>query len=179
EVGGKPGSKCGAVSHVRTAAISGFEANAGAAEVNAVVDHLIPTPEAYLTARGVKFDLASDPKDPAVAAMMPPAGNDEERQLGRQVTAWPKRLLAVQPAFSDVSGRVRQESEIDFKGVVGVDGRLHQPKLGTGLGPSHEEIVLRALSFWRYEPAHNKADEKMPAHVAERLRFKIYSAPTR
>src|SRR5262249_11495818 len=74
EVGGRPGSKCGAVSPVRTAAISGFEANAGAAEVNAVVDHLIPTPEAYLTARGVKFDLASDPKDPAVAAMMPPAG---------------------------------------------------------------------------------------------------------
>jgi hypothetical protein len=174
EVGGKPGAKCGPVGHVRTATVSGFENGAAAADVNGVVDRLAPTPEAYLAARGVTFDLAADPKEPAVAAVVPPNGNDEERQLGRQVTAWPKRLLAVQPAFSDVSGRVRQESEIEFKAIVGVDGRLHQPHVVSGLGPSHEEIVLRALSVWRYEPARNKANDRVPAHVEERLRFKIY-----
>lgn len=41
--------------------------------------------------------------------------------------------------------------------VVGTDGRIHQPRVTTGMGSSHERAVLRALPLWRFEPARREA----------------------
>jgi hypothetical protein len=136
------------------------------------IDAVLQTPEAYLAAHGVKFDrpAAALPRD---VASPDAAGRPAEAVLGRKVTAWPKVLLSVHPAVHDLSGRVRQESELDFDAVVGTDGRLHDPVVGTGLNPAHKEAVMVALSRWRYEPAHT-ADGVVAARVSSHVALRVY-----
>lgn len=170
---GRRGASCREVPPVRSLAVSGLEPGAGAEGVAAVVDRLLPTAEAYLAAHGVAFDLAASDDDTPLAARPSAEGTEAERRLGRQVSAWPKNLLAVHPAYSDASGRIRHEGEVAFAAVVGADGRLHRTRILTPLSEAHERHVLRALSLWRYEPAR-KGEERVAARIEGRLTFRIY-----
>jgi hypothetical protein len=96
-----------------------------------------------------------------------------ESVLGRKVKAWPKVLLSVSPYVHAPSGRLRQESEVEFDAVVGTDGRVHDPKLKTALSESHQAVVLTALSRWRYEPART-ADAPVAARISSRLNLRLY-----
>jgi hypothetical protein len=146
--------------------------SAAAPDVGARVDAVLLTPEGYLRSHGIAFDRA--PAEPPREVASPDAsGPPAESLLGRKVTVWPKVLLAVSPYFHDLSGRVRQESEVEFDAVVGADGRLYQPRLKTSLNPAHQEHVLSALSRWRYEPART-ADGPVAARLSSRLAFRIY-----
>jgi hypothetical protein len=108
-----------------------------------------------------------------VAAAEGIAASSEERMLGRKVTAWPRRVLWVDAEFHDLTGKVRRAVELDFGTVVGVDGRLYQPQLSTFLGSTQEELVKRAFTLWRFEPA--RTDEKpVAARVAGRMTLRIY-----
>jgi hypothetical protein len=93
--------------------------------------------------------------------------------LGRKVKAWPKVLLSVSPYVRAPSGRLRQESEVEFDAVVGTDGRVHDPTLKTTLSEAHQAVVLSALSRWRYEPART-ADTPVAARISSRLNLRIY-----
>lgn len=142
------------------------------ADLAARVDSVLQTPEAYLAAHGVRFDR------PAAAVSKDVASPDQaakpaEAVLGRKVTTWPKVLLAVHPAVHDLSGRVHQESELDFDAVVGTDGRLHDPVVATGLNAEHKDAVMSALSRWRYEPAHT-ADGVVAARISSRVALRVY-----
>ena len=148
-------------------------ATASASDLVARVDEVLQTPEAYMRSKGVAFDrpaAAAVPKEVASPDVLGPAA---EATLGRKVTAWPKLLLSVSPYVHDTSGRLRQESEVEFEGVVGTDGRLHEPRLKTALSPAHQDAVLGALSRWRYEPAHT-AEAPVPARITSRLALRIY-----
>jgi TonB family protein len=37
--------------------------------------------------------------------------------------------------------------------IVGTDGRIHSPLILESAGPSEDNVVLRAVSGWRYRPA--------------------------
>jgi hypothetical protein len=147
--------------------------SAASTDVAARVDAVLQTPEEYLRAKGVSFDRPADAaaiKDvasPDVLAAAPEAG------LGRKVKEWPKVLLSVNPYVRDASGRLRQESEVEFDAVVGTDGRVHDPKIKTTLSQAHQDVVLSALSRWRYEPART-ADAPVAARVSSRLALRIY-----
>ena len=104
---------------------------------------------------------------PDVLAPAPEAG------LGRKVTAWPKLLLSVSPYAHAPSGRLRQESEVEFDAVVGTDGRVHEPRIKTALSSAHQDLVLGALSRWRYEPAHT-ASAPVAARISSRLALRLY-----
>ena len=148
------------------------DVSAGSNDLAGRVDAVLQTPEAYLRSKGVAFDRAESGAPHEVASpdvLAPPV----EAGLGRKVTAWPKVLLSVNPLFHDPSGRVRQESEVEFDAVVGTDGRVHDPRLKTALSAAHQEVVLGALSRWRYEPAHT-ATAPVAARVSSRLAFRIY-----
>jgi hypothetical protein len=136
------------------------------------VDAVLQTPEAYLAAHGVRFDRPAAVL-PREVASPDVAGRPAEAVLGRKVTAWPKVLLALHPVVHDLSGRVRQESELDFDAVVGTDGRLHDPVVATGLNPAQRDLVMAALSRWRYEPART-ADGVVAARISSRLALRVY-----
>lgn len=148
------------------------DVSAASSDLAGRVDAVLQTPEAYLRAKGVAFDRAESgpPREVASPDVLAPA---VEAGLGRKVTAWPKVLLSVSPFAHDPSGRLRQESEVEFDAVVGTDGRVHDPRLKTALSPAHQELVLGALSRWRYEPAHT-ATAPVAARISSRLALRIY-----
>src|SRR5207247_504236 len=83
---------------------SGFDAGASTADLEAGLAPVLQTPEAYLRARGVTFD---------VSAGKPPG----EPTPDHFVTVKPVRLLWIDPVRLDPARRVRHEGEVEVEGV--------------------------------------------------------------
>jgi hypothetical protein len=162
--------RCKAVPGTITLGLAGYERDA-AGVVAGRLDQVLPTPEQYLRAYGVTFDLPAAP-EPKVAASNPQHVNstDDERRLERRVTAWPRRLFWVDPTLRDP--RVRHEGEVEFEAVVGADGRLYRPHVRGGLDAHHVAAIARVLPMWRFEPARAGKDA-IPAYHSGRLVFRI------
>jgi hypothetical protein len=141
--------------------VSGFDAGASSANVEAGLAGVLQTPEAYLKANAVAFEA-------------PAASGGTDAPLGdHHLTKKAARVLWVDAITKDPSGRVHHEAEVEFKAVVGRDGRLREPKLATGLSEEHEKRILRVLPLWRFEPAR-KGTDPASANVSERMVFRIY-----
>jgi hypothetical protein len=169
-VAGREG-RCRAVQPLIQLALTGL--TAASPDVTTRVDAVLQTPEGYLRTKGITFDRPADfaaIKDVASPDMLAP---QPEATLGRKVKDWPKLLLSVNPYVRDTSGNLRQESEVEFEAVVGTDGRVHDPKIRTTLSQPHQDVVLSALSRWRYEPART-ADTAVAARVSSRMALRIY-----
>lgn len=164
---------CGAASATYAVAISGFAGGDGAEAAEESLAKLLPTPEAFLSGRGVSFDRAAVEDVGIVAGPDRPGSTAEERSLGRKVTAWPKSLLTVSPEVFVGRKELRGESEVEFDGAVGSDGRLHLTKVTTPLSASQVTLVQRALGFWRFEPAVTK-DGPVSARVELRTSLRVY-----
>lgn len=152
--------------------VEGLTEDADPPAVRARLDRFLRTPEGYLETKGVIFDRPPGDAPTEVASREVFAGT-EQHDLGRDVTAWPELLLSVDPWYYDNSGRLRQEGEIELEAVVGTDGRLHEPRVRTGVSPSHERAVLSVLPLWRFEPARRGA-EPVAARILLRPVFRIY-----
>ncbi len=161
------GRECSEAPAGRRLSVSGL---ASADDAASAIERLLTSPEAHLAARDVSFDLPAGKAPPTLTAVSTQGeGTSEERNLGRQVTQWPKLLLAVHPV---ASGRVHHEGEIEFAASVGADGRLYKPTLLTSLGQAQEEQVLNVFSLWRYEPAR-KGEERVAARIRSRATLRI------
>ncbi len=134
-----------------------------------VTGSVLLTPEAYLALRGQTFAYAAG-AEPSVAADM--LAGDAERRLARRVVSWPKPLLTVDPAYAQPGRKKHYQAQIDFSAVVGTDGRLYRPRLGTGFDAAHQRHILTSLAFWRLEPARDKQDA-LAARYDGRLIFTI------
>jgi hypothetical protein len=153
--------------------VSGLSGDGGLGGVETALAGRLVTVEAFLAAGGVAFDRK--PVDaPGVPAMLDAPGTTaEERSLGRKVKTWSKPLVSVGAELALGDKHRRLESEVEFTGVVGPDGRLHQPAVTTQLADVHRERVLKALSLWRFEPAQT-ADGPVASRVALRTSLRIY-----
>src|SRR5262249_17435949 len=111
-------------------------------------DTVLAAPAGHLQAHGTTFGLASagEPKAAASSATNAP---DEERRMGRRVTAWPRRLLWVDPVYHDPNHKVHHEGEVEFEALVGADGRLYQPKIVGSLDKEHVAAIERGMPMWR------------------------------
>jgi hypothetical protein len=164
---------CGSAPSVFGLSVRGFAAGDGAEAVEESLAKVLVTPESFLAARGVTFDRAAG-GDPGVAAGLDvPGSTAEERSLGRKVTSWPKELFSVRPEVAVARKELRSESEVEFAGVVGADGRLHRVKVATPLSASHQALVERALGLWRFEPAA-ASDGAVAAKVSLRTSLRLY-----
>ena len=164
--------RCGNIPATITLSLTGFGGDSG--PVVGRLDQVLPTPEGYLRAYGVPFDRAAG-SEPAVAASSVNQTNatDQERRLEGRLTAPPRKLFWVDPIYRDPRRAVRYEGEVEFEGVVGVDGRLYRPRVRSSLDKAHVAAVERVLPMWRFEPARTGKD-LTPAHVLSRLVFRIY-----
>ena len=153
--------------------VSGLIAGDGADGVDAALAGRLVTVERFLGARGVAFDRK--PMDaPGVPAMLDrPGTTAEERSLGRKVKTWSKPLVSVPAELALGDKKRRLESEVEFAGIVGPDGRLHEPTITTQLADAHRARVLQALSLWRFEPAQTP-DGPVASRVALRTSLRIY-----
>jgi hypothetical protein len=151
--------------------LTGFAGDSG--PIVGRLDQVLPTPEGYLHAYGIPFDRAAG-SEPALAASSEHQtdATDQERRLQGRLTAPPRKLFWVDPTYRDPKHAVKYEGEVEFEGVVGVDGRLYRTRVRGSLDKGHVAAILRALPMWRFEPARTGKD-LTPAHVLSRLVFRI------
>ena len=152
--------------------LTGFPSGPPTPDVTARIDEVLPTPEAYLRAKGTAFDRPSGDAPSEVASQLPDA-SEGERRLARAVVAWPRQLLSVDATYHDSSGRARHERLVGFEAIVGTDGRLYRPQLKTSIDRAHEAAIQSALSFWRLEPAR-RSDAPVGARVPLEIVFRVY-----
>jgi hypothetical protein len=141
--------------------VSGFDPATPNADLEAGLGPILQTPEAYMRARGVTFDI--------------PAGKvPGEPAPDHLITVKPLRLFWVDAVRPDPGRRVRHEGEVEIEGVVGIDGRLYDGRVLSGLGGSgDEQRVLELLPLWRFEPGR-RDKSLVPVKVKERTVFRIY-----
>jgi len=153
--------RCGDDQAQTVLTVSGFDPAAPNADLEAGLGPILQTPEAYMRARGVTFDI------PAGKAPGEPAPD-------HRVTVKPLRLFWVDAVRPDPARRVRHEGEVEIEGVVGIDGRLYDGRVLSGLGGSgDEQRVLALLPLWRFEPGRQDTS-LVPVKVKERTVFRIY-----
>lgn len=163
------GKPC-AVQPETSATVAGLGADAPAVEQE--MNRVLPTPEAYLAAAGVSFDRPTEVLE-GVAATGSGTSSAPERNLARQVTTWPKRLLWVDAAVPAPKKGLRREVEVEVRAVVGSDGRLTEPSVLTPLNEDHLKAVKRGLTIWRFVPAR-AGDKALAARVTSRLALRMY-----
>lgn len=152
--------------------ITGFRPDEPAEAVAPVVGRLLQSPEAWLAAHGIRFDLPPA-AEPSLVADRSPVGKEAEMRLAREVTRWPRTLLSVEPAYADPARKVRHEGEIEIAAIVGPDGRLHDARVLTPLDEAHGRQVRRSFPLWRFEPAR-RGSSPVAARLSERTVFRVY-----
>ena len=170
--GAPPAADCGPPA-AYAVTVSGLAADAGAPGVETALAGRLLTVEAFLGARGIRFDRPPVDAPGVPATLDRPGTTAEERSLGRKVKTWSKPLVSVPAELAQGDKHRRLETEVEFAGIVGPDGRLHQPILTTQLADAHRARVLQALSLWRFEPAQT-ADGPVASRVALRTSLRIY-----
>jgi hypothetical protein len=152
--------------------VGGFTEGMDAAAIEQEVGRVLQTPEGYLASSGVNADKPGEIVE-GIAATGVGTSTPPERNLARQVTAWPKRLLWVDVAVPAPKKGMRREAEVEVAGVVGVDGKLTEPRITTPLAAEHLAVVKRGLSLWRFKPA--RAGEKsIAARTTARMALRMY-----
>jgi len=156
--------RCGSDQPETLLTVSGFEAGASANDLQSAIGEVLQTPEAYLRAHGLTFDV------PAAAT---PAAAPVPATAEHLLAARPERLLWADAVRQDPAHRVRHEGQVELEGVVGPDGRLRDVRLLTPLSVEHEESVRRVLPAWRYQPGR-RGTERVAVRVREQFVFRIY-----
>jgi hypothetical protein len=173
--------RCGDDQAQIVVSVSGFDPAATTADLETGLADVLQTPEAYLRAYSVAYELPPPPREEA-----PKEASKAESQAYKvqalkidvpvaehHLTKKVEKVLWVDPIVRDPSGRVSHEAEVQVKAVVGWDGRVHDPKVATPLSEDHEKRVLRVLPLWRFQPARRGADPAA-SQVLERMVFRIY-----
>ena len=181
--------RCGDDQAQITMTITGFDPAASTSDLEAALAEALYTPEAYLRAYAVPYEpplpAAAKPEKPEAKTGKAEAPKIDQTSYkvealkvdvpigDHHLTKKAARVLWVDAITRDPSGRISHEAEVEFKAVVGLDGRVHHPQLSTSLSEDHEKRILRVLPLWRFEPARRGADPAAAA-VIERMVFRIY-----
>lgn len=152
--------------------ITGFRQDDPGPAITATIGRLLATPEAWLGAHRLRFDLPAA-AEPKVAADRSTIAKEAEMRLARGVTSWPRRLLWMETAYADPRHRVRHEGLIEVAGIVGADGRFYAGQIVTPLEEPHQRQIRRAFPLWRFEPAR-KGTEAVAARASEQTVLRIY-----
>lgn len=140
--------------------ISKFDPNEPVESVSASIGELLQTPEQYLAAHGVTFDLRPASDDAPISKAPPPLTN-------------PKLRLSVDAFYSEMARREKFQGTVVLGLIVGIDGRVHGAKVTRGAGHGLDENALRVISMWRFEPAR-QLDRPVATSLSIEMSFKLY-----
>jgi hypothetical protein len=140
--------------------LTGFQQNEAPAAVEAAVREILLTPEEYMAAHGVSFDL--------------PPGRDDETAIKCVSPVVPvKPLFTVDPEFSDQARKAKYQGTVKIGMVVGSDGRVHKPRVTAPLGMGLDETSLAVLSMWRFQPG-TQAGKPVACETMVETSFNLY-----
>jgi hypothetical protein len=141
--------------------ISAFAFDEPVSSLAASMSLILQTPEQYLAAEGIAFNL---PPEPDIEKLEPPPSQPFTR---------PKVLLTVDPAFSEDARRAKYKGSLTISLYVGTDGRVHRPTVVRKLGLGLDEMALNVLPMWRFEPAR-KLDKPVAVQQSMEIDFHLY-----
>jgi len=159
-VEGGPGKSCKTV-HTNTALeISGFARDEQPDLLQTSISEILLTPEQYIDAQGTTFNPPPRPDDEAIFRLQPPIQP-------------PRPLLTVDPNYSEEARRAKYQGTMRLTVVVGGDGRPHRVRVSRSLGKGLDEMALKALPMWRFEPA-KRGDMAVAVEVSVEVSFNLY-----
>lgn len=124
------------------------------------IEHLLQTPEAYLVAYGIPWDLP------------PSSENESPVEFPHPGLRPPEVLLSIQPYYSDENRKARIQGTVAIKCVIGTDGLIHAPVIEKGLTKELNQLALDAMAFWRLRPVSDGSRPvaaKVPVQIAFRI----------
>lgn len=139
-VTGVPRGQCHRVFPEISLDLTGFSDAEKSGPMSAV-SQLLMTPEHYLNALGIPFNLAPTPEGADIKPERPPFASA------------PKPLLRVDASFSEEARRAKFQGETFIKMIIGADGRPHRAEIVRPVGMGLDEAALRVIPLWRFEPA--------------------------
>ena len=160
-IAGKPYPQCpGQMMGYGLVKIEGFKPNESAESFARSLSVILQTPEQYLAAAGVQFDL---PPQPIAGDLKEP-----EQPFTRA-----RALLTVNPTFSDEARRAKYQGIVKIALYVGADGRVYKPSVSRRLGMGLDEMALAVLPLWRLEPAR-KQNQPTATPMSIEISFNLY-----
>jgi TonB family protein len=140
--------------------ISGFASDEHAETLADSIRQVLKTPEEYLAANGVQFDL-------------PAGAENQELTKSSGPLDHPEVLMSVDGAYTEEARKKRLSGAVTMKVVVGSDGRIHDARISQGMGSGLDENALQVIRMWRFKPAMQGGQPiARPATIA--MNFKIY-----
>lgn len=154
------GTSCKKV-HAHTALeISGFAREEGADSLRTSISEILLTPEQYMAAQGASFDLSRGPDDKVIFQVHPPIQP-------------PRALFTVDPIYSEEARMAKYQGTMRLNVVIGTDGRPHNVRVSRALGKGLDEMAVKVLPMWRFEPA-KKDGRAVAVEVSVEVSFNLY-----
>jgi len=120
--------------------VTDFDLDQPRDEAENAIGYLLQTPEAYLTAYGIAWNLP------------PSSENESAVDFPHPGLTAPEALLSVQPLYSEENRKAHIQGTVSIKCVIGTDGLIHAPVIEKGLTKELNQLALDATTFWRLRP---------------------------
>lgn len=140
--------------------VSDFNPDQPREQAENAIGYVLQTPEAYLAAYGVAWDLP------------PSSENESPVDFPHPGLKAPEVLLSVQPYYSDANRNAHIEGRVTIECVIGTDGLVHAPVIQKGLTEELDKLALKAMTFWRRRPVSDGSRAvaaRVPAQIAFHL----------
>lgn len=85
----------------------------------------------------------------------------------------PKAIDTPEPEFSEEARKSKYQGVVVLIAVVGVDGRVHNPRVARSLGMGLDEQALKAVKLWKFEPG-KKDGRPVPVEMSLEVQFNLY-----
>ncbi|HEX2663328.1 MAG TPA: energy transducer TonB [Candidatus Acidoferrum sp.] len=151
---------CSTLPDVYSFKVTDFDFDQPRDDAENAIEHLLQTPEAYLAAYGIAWDLP------------PSSENGSPVDFPYPGLRPPEVLLSVQPYYSEENRKVRIQGTVDIKCVIGTDGLIHAPVIERGLTKELNQLALEAMTFWRLRPVSD-GSRAVAARVPVQISFRI------
>ena len=159
-VEGGPANSCKTVHTNTSLEISGFARDEPLDLLRSSISEILLTPEQYMAVQGIAFNLPPRPDDEAVFKVSPSVKP-------------PRPLLTVDPNYSEEARQAKYQGTMRLNVVVGGDGRPHAVRVSRALGKGLDEMALKVLPMWRFEPA-KREDWAVAVEVSVEVSFNLY-----
>ena len=163
---GKSPKACTAPHSQTKLRISGFRENDPSSALEEILNKTLQTPEAYLSAEGIAFNL------PAESSVVPEVDLTSKDKQPPGVTP-PHPLLIVTAEYSNRARQEKIQGSVIVQCDIGTDGRPHNEQILNSVDKSLGQAALRAISFDRFETAQ-KDGHAVAARIKIEMSFRLY-----
>jgi len=130
------------------------------------------TPEEYLAFHKIKFTLPPvDDNDKSMAAPVKLFSKSEPKNPSGIIR--PHVILIIKPFYTEEARYHRRTGAVRLQAILGIDGRIHFPKILVSLQDGLDDQVLKTLPLWRFEPAQ-QGTSTVASEITLELEFQLF-----